>query len=402
MVLRGHLAGSAYIVSVKTHSAAVMVDERWVVAYDRGGRLYSVHRDLHTFRRGLSGHLLEKWQEGSVPHRRVVSPAGRAPLVDPSAGLLRQVVAGLLTPHWTWDEPADPAALEDAIAMLGRAARFDAEAARADGQAFNALYKPVGILPPDQYLSIVVQATEGCSFNTCTFCDLYHDGYRVKTPDEFRRHVKSVRQYLGASELVRSRGIFLGAANALAAPMARLRSFFECLREEFGDTRAGVFAFVDGFTGASKTVDDYRELKALGLRRVYIGLESGHDPLLAFVRKPGTAADAVETAVAIKAAGLELGVIVMIGLGGERFADPHARDTAAALNAIGLGEGDLLYFSDLVEVPGTIYPILAAQEKIGTLPPGQRRAQERAIRDLLRVQGTAPKMAVYDVREFVY
>ena len=402
MVLRGHLAGSAYIVSVKTHSAAVMVDEPWVVAYDRGGRLYSVHRDLHTFRRGLSGHMLEKWQEGSVPHRRVVSPGCRDRLVDQSADLMRRVVAGLLTPQWSWDEPADPAALEDGIAMLGRAARFDADAARSDVQAFNAVYKPVGILPPDQYLSLVVQATEGCSFNSCTFCDLYHDGYRVKTPDEFGRHVRSVREYLGASELVRSRGLFLGAANALAVPMARLRPLFDCLRDEFGETRAGVSVFVDGFTGARKTAADYQELKARGLRRVYIGLESGHDPLLAFVRKPGKAADAIETAIAVKDAGLEVGVIVMIGLGGDRFADPHTRDTAVALNAIGLGEGDLLYFSDLVEVPGTIYPILAEQEKIGTLPAGQRRAQERAIRDLLRFQGTAPKMAVYDVREFVY
>ena len=46
------------------------------------------------------------------------------------------------------------------------------------------VYSPVGILPPDQYLALVVQATRGCAFNTCTFCDLYRDGYRVKSAAE--------------------------------------------------------------------------------------------------------------------------------------------------------------------------------------------------------------------------
>ena len=76
----------------------------------------------------------------------------------------------------------------------------------------------------------------------------------------------------------------------------------------------------------------------LGLKRVYIGLESGHDPLLEFVRKPGHAQDAIETVQTIKAAGINVGLIVMIGLGGDRFAAGHVADTIAVLNQMPLGD----------------------------------------------------------------
>ena len=272
---------------------------------------------------------------------------------------------------WQWTSAVDQVVAQESRALLALASRFDGAAARADADRFHLVFGHVGILPPDQYLSLVVQATEGCSFNTCTFCDLYREGYRVKTPEEFRQHVAGVLGYLGASASLRSRGIFLGAANALAVPMARLLPIFEILLDELDAARRGVFAFVDGFTGVRKTSAEYRLLSHLGLRRVYVGLESGHDPLLAFVRKPGTAADAIETVRAIKAAGVQAGVIVMTGLGGERFAEGHERDTAAAINAMGLGEGDLLYFSDLVEVPSTSYPVMAADAQLQAADAGE-------------------------------
>jgi radical SAM superfamily enzyme YgiQ (UPF0313 family) len=132
---------------------------------------------------------------------------------------------------------------------------------------------------------------------------------------------------------------------------------------------------------------------------VYIGLESGHDPLLEFVRKPGHAADAVQTVQTIKAAGVSVGLIVLIGLGGERFAAGHVADTIAVLNQMHLNSGDLLYFSDLVEAAGTPYPALAEQHDIRALTAEARAAQRDQIRS-----GLSPgaKLSNYDVREFVY
>jgi len=67
-----------------------------------------------------------------------------------------------------------------------------------------------------------------------------------------------------------------------------------------------------------------------------------------------------------------------------------------------LGAGDILYFSDLVELPGTTYTALAAGVGIRALTPAERAAQRRAIRDGLRFGGPPPKISTYNVREFVY
>jgi len=322
--------------------------------------------------------------------------------VESAAGTARTTLERMPGASWRWTRAIDRVVAQEARALLALASRFDAAAARADADRFSLVFGRVGILPPDQYLSLVVQATEGCSFNSCTFCDLYHEGYRVKTPEEFRQHVGGVMSYLGASASLRSRGIFLGAANALAVPMARLVPIFETLLDELDAARRGVCAFVDGFTGARKSVPEYRLLSHLGLRRVYVGLESGHDPLLAFVRKPGSAADATETVRAIKAAGVQAGVIVMTGLGGVQFGEGHERDTVAAVNAMGLGEGDLVYFSDLVEVPSTSYPVMAADANIRPLTREERRRQRDRIRAGLRFAAAPPQFATYDIREFTY
>jgi hypothetical protein len=402
MVLHARHGTSAYVISLKPHSIAVSIDETHVASWDRGGRLYSVFRDGVTWRRGLSGHVLETRRSGSTRDRRLLTGGDADEVVDAAAAVARITHERMTAPAWQWTGPVDAVVAQEARMLLALASRFEATAAHADVRRFHVVYSPVGMLPPDQYLSLVVQATDGCSFNSCTFCDLYEEGYRVKTPEEFRQHVHGVLSYLGASVSLRSRGIFLGAANALAVPMARLLPMFETLLDEVDAARRGVYAFVDGFAGAKKTLAEYRLLGHLGLRRVYVGLESGHDPLLSFVRKPGTAEEATETVSILKAAGVNVGVIVMVGLGGERFAEGHERDTVATLDAMGLGAGDLLYFSDLVDVPAASYPVMAANDGIRPLTAEERRAQETRIRDGLRFPGDRPQLAAYDIREFVY
>lgn len=399
MVLRARHNASDVIVSLKPASVAVSIDRDHVAAWDRGGRLYSVYRDGVTWRRGLSGDVVEKQTVDGARVRQVLAPGDADAVVDGAARLASATAEAMAAAGWRWTGPVDSVTAREARVLLTLCGRFTAAAARADAARFAAVYSPVGILPPDQYLSLVVQVTEGCSFNTCTFCDLYHQPYRVKTAQEFRAHLADVLAFLGESRALRSRGVFLGAANALAAPMARLVPCLEMLADEADAIRRGVFAFVDGFTGQVKSVRDYRVLRDLGLRRVYVGLESGHDPLLAFVRKPGSAATSVETVRSVKEAGVAVGVIVMIGLGGRRYAERHVADTIQAVSAMRLGAGDLLYFSELVEPASASRPSLVVGDPLG---PAQREAQRQAIRAGVTCDGAGPQVAVYDVREFVY
>lgn len=421
MIVQGRWHAITYALSLKDSSLSAAINRDDVVACDRAGRLYSVYHDGRHHRRSLGGPILQKWTIGERQRRWLTYPEADR-LIDRAADQFRQLDRALRAPDWEWITPPDRAsALDDLLQVVGRAAQFDSAAARVDAARFAEVYaannarsissRPIGILPPDQYLALVLQATEGCSFNTCTFCDLYRQPFRVKTPAEFRQHLGRVCAYLGDSLLLRRRSIFLGAANALAIPMARLLPIFEIIHEwrhseelrsggEESHAPSGIYAFLDAFTGTRKDVNDYQALAKLGLRRVYIGLESGHDPLLEFVRKPGHAQDAIETVQAIKSAGINVGVIVMIGLGGDRYAEGHVADTMRVLHAMPFGAGDLLYFSDLVEEPGTPYPWLAQQHGLRALNAAERAAQRRSLWCGLQLTGV--KISNYDVREFVY
>jgi hypothetical protein len=432
MIYRGRLDGAAAAASLKDSSVSLAVGEGYVVAWDLGGRLYSVFRGGHTFRRGLSGRVLHKWRDAfAAPEaesayderqRVVLGEAEGDRLLDECARLAQGAAAAMRrspsawTPSLSRDVESTNGTAARLLAALDLCGQFDADGARADAARFAQVYSPIGILPPDQYMSVVLQATSGCSFGTCTFCDLYHGPYRVKTAVEFARHIDAVHRYLGPSLSLRARTVFLGAANALAVPLPRLVELLGVLHTVYDGSPPPVCGFVDGFTGALKDAEAYRMLAEMGLARVYIGLESGHDPLLAFVRKPGSSAEALQTVRAIKEAGVAVGVIVMIGLGGHRFAEQHVADTIDTVNAMALSARDLLYFSDLVPVPGTSYPAtpsavdhrkgpgfgpVVAQD-LQPLGQGERIAQLRAIRTGLRFPGPPPKFARYDIREFVY
>jgi hypothetical protein len=402
MLYRSVLDGAPVTLSLRPHTLTLGVGDRLVVAWDAGGRLYSLYRNDDTFRRSLGGAVLYKWRDAAGRHWATLGGAAADAILDEAARIAERVLLAQHHPSWVWMPEPSPPERARIVEALSRASRFRGEPAGADAAGFWRLYQPIGVLPPDQYLSVVLQATQGCSFNSCTFCALHDDGYAVKRPEDFETHARGVLAWLGASAVLRRRAIFLGSANALAVPMPRLTALLSVLPEVFVDVPP-VHAFVDGFTGARKSADDYRVLETLGLARVYVGLESGHDPLLEFVRKPGRAADAVATVTAIKAAGLPVTVIVMTGLGGDRYAERHVTDTATALVSMQLGPGDLVYFSRLVEEAGTAYPRLAASAGIRPLTAPECGAQRNAIVDAVGAAGgTLPRTATYDVREFVY
>ena len=136
-----------------------------------------------------------------------------------------------------------PAVLDEAYDLAHRVAtatdepglavlqRWDWAALQADARRFGEIYRPVSILPPDQYLALVVQATEGCSYNQCTFCDFYRDRpFRVKSADELRAHIAAVQAFFGPALGLR-KSLFLADANALVVPMPRLRAWLDVIAE---------------------------------------------------------------------------------------------------------------------------------------------------------------------------
>jgi hypothetical protein len=441
--------------------------------FDPLGRLHGAFYEGRNYRRSLDNRVLAKWTTAGggqkQRYRRWLAASEAQALIGVAYGLARQ------TAQATADAPP---AVQAALASL---TRWDWTSLEADRQRFQQIYTPIGILPPDQYLALVLQATHGCSHNACTFCTFYRDiPFRIKTPDQFRQHVAAVLDFFGPAIAMR-RSIFLADANALVAPMGRLRevltevssvrcqvssvrcqvssvrcqvSSVRCQVSSVGvsecqvvgkdsplvagtappehltpdtptpdtptpdtltldtltpdtltpDTSLPLYAFIDAFHVERKSVADWQELAALGLARVYIGMESGHDPLLRWLNKPGDASDVLDAVTTLKAAGLQASVIIMLGVGGARYADGHMRDTVNLLNAMPLGRGDLVYFSDFVAQPDAPYAALAAAAGIAPLEPTQLRAQEAAFRAgfAARSAQQAPQFARYDIGEFVY
>jgi radical SAM superfamily enzyme YgiQ (UPF0313 family) len=283
---------------------------------------------------------------------------------------------------------------------------WNPEALEADGVRFRSVYLPVPILPPDQYQALVIQLTEGCSYNQCTFCRFYRDRpFRVKSPEELRAHIRGIREFFGEGLRLR-KSVFLADANAMILPRSRLDVAFAILREELPrgcDALQGVYSFIDAFSGVPSASAHLGELADQGLRRVTLGLESGCDELLRFLNKPGTAAESLELVRRLKAAGIHVGVIVMLGIGGDRYADRHVADTLATVNSMGLESRDLLYLSPLAADPDSPYRQREHEAGIRPLTEAEIDWQLQTLRAGLRLEpGKRPKVAVYDIRDFIY
>jgi len=398
---------------LRPESAALALGADQVLSFDGAGRLLTAFRDGRLYKRGRDQRIMEKWRPWTVGRsdhvRRDLAGDEKLRLVAGVRDTIRTVRAAL---------PAD--APPASHVRLEQLARWDAAAYAEERRRFQTIYRPVPILPPDQYLAMVLQATEGCHYNQCTFCNFYRGRtFYVKSPAEFHDHIAAVRAFLGAGVRLR-RTIFLADANALVIPAPRLVEIFDAINAAFEAAPArlggaalarwkadhplgiaGVYSFLDAFTGKRKTRDEFEWMAGRGLRRVYIGMESGHVPLLEFLRKPSMPADVRAVVRAAKAGGVHVGLIVMLGIGGDRYAAGHVADTLDVVNSLGLEDGDILYFSEFVDEPGSEYATHAQAAGVRALASPAVRAQARAIRAGLRFE-RAPKLATYDIREFIY
>ena len=355
-----------------------------------------------SYRRGLDGKMVAKWIDSSQNrHRRWIPQEESIFMEQESAQLVNDFLTDYQAREINLDQEIPPLAL----AHLETAVNYPSHQRQDDLLAYQKIYKPVGILPPDQYFSVVLQATEGCSFNSCTFCDFYSNRpFRIKPLMEFKEHCGEVFNFLGAGLSLR-RTIFLGDANALVIPMGRLVPMIQSIHEVYNvEQLGGIYSFLDGFSGDKKSKEDYALLANLGFKRIYIGMESGNDELLQFIHKPGTIKDMVSAVRTIKAGGVSVGIIVLAGAGGQKFYKKHVRDTIAAINAMQLDAEDILYFSELVGGEDLQYTRDAFQHQLGTLNPEQIAEQIEEIERKLVFKDNqdTPHISRYDIREFVY
>lgn len=419
--------GQRILVNVRADSFSVFVNEELTLNYDNSGRFYSAWLEGRNYRRGMDNRILEK-QAGPRPGlpyrvRRELTDEQVRQFLNSVYARAQEYHAAIHAPDTRVVNNASPEDVALARTALARALEWDVARLERERTIFNIIYKPVSILPPDQYLALVLQATEGCSYNQCVFCGFYRDRkFHVKNLDEFRHHIRDVRAFFGGGITLR-KTIFLGDANALMIPQPQLLALFDIINAEFaippanltGDALKewqaqhpihfeGIYSFIDAFSTRRKTARDFATLATRGLRRVYVGLESGDPDLLHFLGKPHTPEDVMRLVNDLKAGGVTVGVIILAGAGGAKYAEQHVRRTVNLINALPLARGDLIYFSELVDYPNAEHSALLQEADIRPLTIGEIEHQITLMRAGFRFANfdDAPKVSYYDIREFIY
>ncbi|MFZ5775651.1 MAG: radical SAM protein [Thermodesulfobacteriota bacterium] len=185
------------------------------------------------------------------------------------------------------------------------------------------------IRPPSEADSIILQVTVGCSHNRCTFCGTYKDvNFRIKEEAIVDADLDFAAQYCR-----RQKRVFLADGDVLALSQKRLTRLLEKIRAKLPWVNR-VSLYANARAIRNKSVEQLRELKSLGLDRVYMGLESGHDEVLATIDKGADAARMIEAGQRVRASGLFLSVSVLLGIAGPTLSDEHARATGRVLSAM--------------------------------------------------------------------
>lgn len=232
--------------------------------------------------------------------------------------------------------------------------------------------------------SLLIRVTRNCPWNRCTFC--YGSPYAHAKPElrpvgEVRAdisaakaiydHLRSIEKKaggldwvwqmlntdflydkndmfeLGETELRNFHSVcnvlewmksgaktaFLQDANSLIMKTPELVEVIRCLKETFPSLER-ITSYARAKTISKKSIDELRELRTAGLGRLHIGLETGDDELLRYVNKGVTAVEEIDGGKKAMAAGFEVSEYIMPGLGGKKFSQQHAKNTAAVLNAI--------------------------------------------------------------------
>ena len=183
--------------------------------------------------------------------------------------------------------------------------------------------------PPSEARSLIFQVTNGCSWNRCTYCDMYTDPqkkFRPRDPKELLAEIRAC-----AASGLEPRRVFLADGDALVLSMRRLRVILEEIRTCFPSIQR-VSSYCLPSNLKHKSDEDLLELESLGLKLIYVGAESGDDRVLRHVDKGETHASTVESLLRARAAGIRSSVMILNGIGGRSLSAAHARESARLVN----------------------------------------------------------------------
>jgi radical SAM superfamily enzyme YgiQ (UPF0313 family) len=200
--------------------------------------------------------------------------------------------------------------------------------------------------PPSEAGSFLLQATVGCSWNHCTYCAMYREKqYRVRPLADILEDIAEAGRAFGDEV----RKVFVLDGDALAMDFDLWEPILGGLGATFPRLRR-VSCYATALNLLAKSQRELEKLRALGLKLLYIGPESGDDVTLERIAKGATAAEHVEAAKKAREAGLRQSVILLLGVGGTDRSVEHATASARLATAM---DPEYLSALTLMLVPGT-------------------------------------------------
>lgn len=204
-------------------------------------------------------------------------------------------------------------------------------------------YGPI-IRPQTDADSVFIEVTVGCTHDGCTFCNFYKDfPFRVIPIDEVEENLKE------ASVLYpHAKRVWASGGNPFALSVDKLETLAKLFKKYLPKANIATYARINDFY--NKSVEDIRHLKNLGINDIVIGIESGDDEVLNYVKKGYTASDIIRECQKLEEAGMIYRIIYLGGLGGHGKGIQNALNSAKVFNQI---HPSYMILTNVSVLPGT-------------------------------------------------
>jgi len=183
--------------------------------------------------------------------------------------------------------------------------------------------------PPSEWKSLILQVTNGCSWNKCTFCDMYKDEQKSFKPKSIVEIESELKSLVDNGYLVKR--VFLADGDAMSLSMRRLKEILQIINQYFPKIQR-VSSYCLPRNLLNKSVAELEELQEMGLQIMYVGCETGDTELLNLVNKGESFESSLNALRKIKDAGIKSSVMILNGLGGSKYSKQHALASAELMN----------------------------------------------------------------------
>lgn len=216
---------------------------------------------------------------------------------------------------------------------------------RYEGQIFR---------PPSEADSYILQATIGCSWNHCTYCDMYRSkAFRVRELGETLADIREAAKSFGPNV----RKVFVADGDALVLSLEQWEAILTACREAFPQMRRAS-AYATAMNVNEKSPEELRRLRELGLSLLYMGPETGDEVTFKRIAKGSNFEEHVEAARRLHEAGIKVSAIFLLGAGGQDRSEEHAAGSARLITEM---DPEFVSALTLTVIAGT--PIAKLQSK---------------------------------------